>query len=116
LQAAHDVTRLVTLVEGWCDHVAQRVATRLLGGDKRAEEALRRRRLDTDAGTDLLAGLVGVRLDEAMFDRGETFISGVFERAGNDGLARLWASPENLPTDAELAAPGLWLARLDLGA
>ncbi len=36
------------------------------------------------------------------------------ERAGEDGLARLWATERELPTPAELDAPGLWLARIDL--
>ncbi len=113
-RAAHEVTRLVTLIEGWCDHVANRVSRYLLGGDRRAEEALRRRRLDDDAGTDLLASLIGVKLDQAMFDRGAAFINGVFERAGSDGLTLLWVDREHLPTENELDAPGLWLARLDL--
>jgi uncharacterized protein (DUF2342 family) len=38
----------------------------------------------------------------------------VFERAGEDGVARLWHSAKDLPTPAELDAPGLWLARIDL--
>jgi uncharacterized protein (DUF2342 family) len=41
-------------------------------------------------------------------------VRGVVERAGDDGLARLWASARELPTPAEMAAPGLWLARIDL--
>jgi uncharacterized protein (DUF2342 family) len=36
------------------------------------------------------------------------------ERAGEPGLARLWESAWELPTPAELEAPGLWLARIDL--
>jgi uncharacterized protein (DUF2342 family) len=39
---------------------------------------------------------------------------GVVERAGEEGLARLWHSEKELPTPAELEAPGLWLARIDL--
>ena len=36
------------------------------------------------------------------------------ERAGPDGLARLWESDEMLPSPPEVDAPGLWLARIDL--
>ena len=36
------------------------------------------------------------------------------ERAGADGLARLWVDEQDLPTPAEVDAPGLWLARIDL--
>ncbi len=45
---------------------------------------------------------------------GAAFVDGVVERAGAEGLARLWASADNLPTPAEVDAPGLWLARIDL--
>jgi uncharacterized protein (DUF2342 family) len=36
----------------------------------------------------------------------------IVERAGDDGLARLWESADTLPTPAEVDAPGLWLARI----
>ena len=39
---------------------------------------------------------------------------GVVERAGDEALGRLWASPRELPTAAEVDAPGLWLARIEL--
>jgi len=35
-------------------------------------------------------------------------------RAGEEGVRRLWHSERELPTAAELDAPGLWLARIDL--
>jgi uncharacterized protein (DUF2342 family) len=38
----------------------------------------------------------------------------VVERGGDDALARLWSEPRTLPTPAEVDAPGLWLARIDL--
>jgi uncharacterized protein (DUF2342 family) len=38
----------------------------------------------------------------------------VIERAGPEGLNRLWESERMLPTPAELDAPGLWLARIEL--
>jgi len=38
----------------------------------------------------------------------------VVERAGGDGLVRLWESERTFPTPAEITAPGLWLARIDL--
>jgi uncharacterized protein (DUF2342 family) len=38
----------------------------------------------------------------------------VIERAGLDGLNRLWTDESMIPTPAELEAPGLWLARIDL--
>jgi len=47
-------------------------------------------------------------------DRGVAFVEGVIEREGEAGLARLWTSARALPTPAEVDAPGLWLARLEV--
>jgi len=58
--------------------------------------------------------LFGLELSQGTYDRGGAFIAGVLERAGEDGLRRLWASAEMLPTPPEVDAPGLWLARIDL--
>jgi uncharacterized protein (DUF2342 family) len=41
-------------------------------------------------------------------------VSGVVERAGEEGLAKLWVSVRNLPTPSEVDAPGLWLERISL--
>ena len=58
--------------------------------------------------------LLGLRLDREHYERGEAFCRGVIERAGMEGLNRLWESRAMLPTPNELDAPGLWLARIDL--
>ena len=36
------------------------------------------------------------------------------ERAGFEGLDPLWDDVKFLPTPAEIAAPGLWLARIEI--
>ena len=90
------------------------VGRRLIGSYGPITEALRRRRLEESSGTRILGKLFGVVLDEAGYETGRSFVRGVTERAGEEGLARLWASERELPTQAELSAPGLWLARIDL--
>jgi uncharacterized protein (DUF2342 family) len=58
--------------------------------------------------------MLGIELTAASYERGSAFVKGVLERAGEEGLARLWDVPAHLPTPAEVGAPGLWLARIDL--
>jgi uncharacterized protein (DUF2342 family) len=41
-------------------------------------------------------------------------VAGVVQRAGEESLTRLWEPVRNLPTPAEVDAPGLWLERIDL--
>jgi uncharacterized protein (DUF2342 family) len=38
----------------------------------------------------------------------------VVDRAGEGSLSKLFATAASLPTPAELDAPGLWLARIEL--
>ena len=80
----------------------------------RVTEAVRRRRVEAAAGDRYVARLLGIELGQTHYERGAAFVAGVVERAGDAGLRRLWHSERELPTPAELDAPGLWLARIDL--
>jgi putative hydrolase len=102
----------VTVVEGYVDWVLDQVGGRLLTSFSQLAEALRRRRVETDQASRFVERLFGLELTQDKLDRGSAFIDGVVERAGADALAKLWDSPEGLPTPAEVDAPGLWLARL----
>jgi putative hydrolase len=105
---------LVAAIVGWVDHIMDRVGGGLVGSYAQVTEAVRRRRVETSAADRYVERLFGLNLTQARIDLGSTFVDGVVERAGEEGLARLWAEPDDLPTPAELAAPGLWLARIDL--
>jgi len=113
-RAADDLQAVVTALLGYVEHVLDLAATRLLGGRGAIAEAWRRRQVDRES-SDLAAELMlGLDLGPAQIDRGADFVRGVFERAGDDGLARLWSNRHTLPTPAEVDAPGLWLERIDL--
>lgn len=105
---------MLALVVGYVDHAVDRASARLLGAGHRISEAVRRRRVETSPEDLFVERLLGLRLDRQQVERGRAFVQGVVERAGDDGLARLFASERSLPTPSELDAPGLWLARLDL--
>jgi putative hydrolase len=105
---------LVALVVGFADHTVDQVAARLLGSSGRITEAVRRRRLEADQADRFVERLLGLSITAAQVERGNRFVAGVIERAGVDGLARLWHSDLQLPTPNELDAPGLWLARIEL--
>jgi putative hydrolase len=105
---------LVAVLEGYVDHVMDTVGGRLISSYDRMTEALRRRRVESDDSDRFVERILGLDLSQAQYDRGAAFVDGVVERAGADALSRLWASPRELPTPAEVDAPGLWLARIDL--
>jgi putative hydrolase len=105
---------LVTAVVGYVDHVMDEIGTGLITSYGMVTEALRRRRVEADESDRFVERLFGLELSQAQYDRGEAFVQGVLDRAGSAGLARLWESERTLPTPAEVDAPGLWLARIDL--
>ncbi|HEY8057839.1 MAG TPA: zinc-dependent metalloprotease [Acidimicrobiales bacterium] len=105
---------LVAVVIGYADHVMDSIGEGLISSYGMLAEALRRRRVTTDESSRFVERLLGLELTQDQCDRGEAFVAGVVERAGNRGLERLWRSERELPTPAEVDAPGLWLARIDL--
>ena len=96
------------------DHAVDTVSASLLGGSSQISEAVRRRRVEASPSDTFVEQLLGLRLTRQQVERGHAFAAGVVERAGQDGLAALFAAAGNLPTPNELDAPGLWLARLNI--
>lgn len=109
-----ELTALVAAITGYVDHVMDQTGGALIGSYGMLTEALRRRRVEADASDRFVERILGLELDRAQYDRGTAFVAGIVERAGSDGLNRLFDEPANLPTPNEVDAPGLWLARIDL--
>ena len=109
-----DLTALVAAITGYVDWVMDTIGTNLIGSYGMVTEALRRRRVEADASDRFVERILGLELDAEQYDRGTRFADGVVERAGPEGLRRLFADPSTLPTPSEVDAPGLWLARIDL--
>ena len=108
------ISALVAAIEGYVDHVMDTVGRKLIASYPSLTEALRRRRVERGDGDKFVERLLGIEVGQAQYDRGQAFVQGVLERAGDEGLNRLWRSAAELPTPAEIDAPGLWLARIDL--
>lgn len=109
-----ELQRFVSVLEGYTDVVVANLGEKMVTTHARVDEALRRHRLERGDATGFVDRLLGLELDRENYDRGADFCRGVVERAGFDGLNRLWTSEAMAPTPAELDAPGLWLARIDL--
>jgi putative hydrolase len=105
---------LVAALIGTVDYLVDAVSAKLLGGGSRIAEAVRRRRVEASPQDTFVEQLLGLKLSKDHVQRGQAFVDGVMERAGADGLAKLFTQPGNLPTPNELDAPGLWLARIEL--
>ena len=111
---APELDAIVAAIIGYVDHHVDQVANSLLGGGSRIAEAVRRRRVEASPQDTFVEQLLGLKLSPTQVERGTSFIDGVVERAGTAALTNLHTREGNLPTPNELAAPGLWLARLEV--
>jgi putative hydrolase len=114
-QLAPQLDAAVAAVVGYVDYHVDSVAARVIGGNAlQIAEAVRRRRTETSNDDIYIERLLGMKLDQAQVQRGKNFVSGVVDRVGEHQLGQLFAAANSLPTPAELEAPGLWVARLEL--
>ena len=111
-----ELQRFVSVLEGYTDVVVETLGERMVTAHGRLDEALRRHRLERGDATGFVDRLLGLELDRSHYDAGAAFCRGVVERSDGrlDQLNRLWSDESMVPTVAELVAPGLWLARIDL--
>ena len=107
------IEALVVPLVGYVDYTLDTVGRRLISSYDMVAEALRRRRVEATEADRFVGRLLGLELGQAQYDRGAAFVRGLVERGGAEAAHQLWSSPRELPTPAELDAPGLYLARLE---
>jgi putative hydrolase len=108
------LTAQTTALGAYVDHVTGTIAETLTSSPGALREAWYRYRIEEGKGEQAFAGLFGLDVGQEEVDRGRAFVQGVIERAGDDALTRLLGDELDLPTPAEVDAPGLWLARIGL--
>lgn len=114
-QLAPRLDAAVAAIVGYVDYMVDAVSARVIGGDAlRIAEAVRRRRVEASPDDMFIERLLGLKLTAEQVQRGKNFVSGVVDRVGETALGVLLAKPDALPTPAEIEAPGLWIARLEL--
>ncbi len=116
---AHDLLvpqfdALVATILGFVAHTVDTISSGLVTNSGTIRSRFRQRWIDVTPADRFMERLLGLEITEQTLERGDRFISGVHERAGDEGLERLWADELDLPTAAEVDAPGLWLARIGL--
>jgi putative hydrolase len=111
-----ELQRFVSVLEGYTDVVVETIGERMVPSHGRLDEALRRHRLERGDATGFVDRLLGLELDRGHYEAGAAFCHGVVERSDGslDQLNRIWSDESMVPTESELVAPGLWLARIDL--
>ncbi len=105
------VQAFMAIAEGYGDHVMEALGRRMLSTYPQIEEALRRYREDRH-GDQALERLLGLEMKREQYRLGGQFCAKVAELTDEATLARVWESPEALPSMPELEEPTLWLARM----
>lgn len=107
---------LMALLEGYSNHIMHQVGRRLLPHFEEIEARVEARKQQRSPAEQWFLRITGLNMKMEQYALGEAFVRQVVEQRGVDFLNRVWAGPEALPTEAELRAPGQWVARQELAA
>ena len=105
---------LLALYAGYTVAIAERALEGRLPALQAIQAAVRRRLADAQAPHGLFAQLLRADPERAAAARGERFCHEVLAATDIEGLDRVWAHPDFLPSAAELDVPGRWLERVGL--
>jgi coenzyme F420 biosynthesis associated uncharacterized protein len=102
----------MAMIEGHAEHVMDAAGAGVIEGLDELRAALEKRRHSRPPVMRVLERLLGLEMKMRQYQTGKRFCDAVVERDGVAGLNRAWASPEALPTWAEMEAPDRWMARM----
>jgi putative hydrolase len=105
---------LLALAGGYALVLNERVLAGRLPALPSIQAAVRARMADEEGPHALFAQLLRADPERAGGARGERFCREVLAATDVDGLDRVWAHPDFLPSPEELASPGRWLERAGL--
>jgi coenzyme F420 biosynthesis associated uncharacterized protein len=103
---------LMSLLEGHGDVTMDRAGADRVPSAERFSRVLRARRNNRPGPAKLMQKLVGLEAKMKQYELGERFIAAVEADGGPELLARVWESPEWLPSMAEIRTPAAWLDRV----
>jgi coenzyme F420 biosynthesis associated uncharacterized protein len=105
---------VMSLLEGFGDHVMDAVGKDLVPGVERISARFHGRREQRTAFERAMLRITGMDLKMEQYRKGELFVAGIERLGGAAALRRLWDGPETLPTPAEIDDPAAWVRRLGL--
>jgi uncharacterized protein (DUF2342 family) len=105
-----ELNATMTAVEGYAELVMDRAFDDEYA-DLRAKVDARRRNRGPVAT--LVGRLLGLGMKRRQYERGKAFFEAVADARDVAYAARVWESPDHLPTDEEIDDPAQWLARMD---
>jgi coenzyme F420 biosynthesis associated uncharacterized protein len=102
----------MAVIEGYSEHVMDVIGERAIPGHEQLRAAMDRRRRNRSAPARVIERLLGFDVKLRQYELGKRFADAVVAEASIEGLNRVWAEPDALPTLAELEQASDWLARV----
>ena len=110
------VQALMCLLEGYSNHVMNSLGRQILPHFATIEERIEGRARQRGSAEKLFLRLTGLQMKLDQYRLGAAFVDRVHEDRGIDFVNRVWERVENLPTEAEIQSPALWVQRMDEAA
>jgi coenzyme F420 biosynthesis associated uncharacterized protein len=104
---------LMSLLEGYSNHVMHAVGERLLPGFQALHDRFERRNERRGGIERMIGRLIGLDLKMEQYAAGERFVDAVLAARDRAFLNRVWTGPEQLPSLDEIAAPMRWIERIE---
>ena len=104
---------LMSLVEGYGNHIMNAVGKRLLPSFDQIEQRVAQRQSTKTLFEQIFNRVTGMDLKFAQYQQGEAFVNAVTTARGVAFAARVWERAEHLPTLDEIKNPPLWIARME---
>ncbi len=104
---------LMSIVEGYGNHIMNAVGRQLLPTFEQIERRIAQRQSSKTLIELLFNRITGMDLKLAQYQQGEAFVNAVTEARGAAFAARVWERVEHLPTMDEIRNPQRWIARME---
>jgi coenzyme F420 biosynthesis associated uncharacterized protein len=104
---------LMSLAEGYSNHVMNRVGAKLLPAYEEIHERVEHRQANRSQIEELFLRLTGLKMKMEQYALGEKFAGRVADARDVAFLNLAWQAPEWLPTEAEIRDPDAWIARME---
>jgi coenzyme F420 biosynthesis associated uncharacterized protein len=106
------LTAIMTMVEGYAEHVMDAVGDQLDPGYTDLRRALDRDRERRGLLDSIVSRVLGLEMKLAQYRRGKAFADEVVRAHGIRTLNRAWSGPDALPRPEELDTPAEWVKRV----
>jgi putative hydrolase len=104
---------LMTLAEGYSNHVMNAVGAEILPNHAQIHERIEQRRRGRGPAELAFLRLTGLKMKMDQYALGERFADAVAAERGIDFLNLAWTQADNLPDEAEIRDWRLWVGRMD---